>query len=118
MNRAFRPLAAVALVATLAAGCAARSVRIAELKNELDRYEDKTVTITGVVTSSYGIPLVPFQFYNIDDGSGEILVLSRSERAPTKGARIQVKGKVNEFGNFGGRSLGLHIQETDRRFRG
>src|SRR5688572_23607105 len=71
MTKIFRPLAAITLVAALAAGCAARSVRIAELKNELDRYDDKTVTITGVVTSSYGIPLVPFQVYNLDDGSGE-----------------------------------------------
>ena len=118
MNKAFRPLAVLTLVAALAAGCAARSVRIAELKNELDRYDDKTVTITGVVTRSYGIPLVPFQVYSLDDGSGDIMVLSRSDRAPTKGARLQVKGKVSEFGTFGGRSLGLHIQETDRRFRG
>jgi hypothetical protein len=118
MKRASRLLAAVTLVAAVAAGCAARSVRIAELKNELDRYEDKTVSITGVVTSSFGIPLFPFQIYNLDDGSGEIMVVSRSDRAPSKGARLQVKGKVSEFGTFGGRSLGLHIQETDRRFRG
>ena len=29
----------------------------------------------GVVTSSWGMPLVPFQFYNVDDGTGEITVL-------------------------------------------
>jgi hypothetical protein len=108
----------VALVGAAAiAGCAARGVRIAELKDQPDRYDDKRVSVTGVVTSSWGIPLVPFQLYNIDDGTGEITVLSRSGSAPRKGNRVQVKGKVNEFAQFGGRSIGLHIQEDDRDYK-
>jgi hypothetical protein len=106
------------LTAVLVSGCAARSVQIGQLKNDLDRYDDKTVRVTGVVTNSFGIPLVPFQVYNVDDGTGSITVLSRSGRAPSKGARVQVTGKINEFGTFGGRSLGLHIEESDRKFRG
>ena len=51
------------------------------------------------------MPLVPFQLYNVDDGTGEITVLSRTSRsAPSKGARVQVKGKVNEVASFGSRS--------------
>ena len=111
-------IAAVALMsAVLISGCAARSVRVAELKDRPDRYEDKTVSVTGVVTSSFGIPLVPFQLYNIDDGSGEITVVSRGSRSPTKGARVRVKGKVSEVAVFGGRSIGLHITEDDRSIR-
>jgi len=111
-------IAAVALMsAVLVSGCAARSVRVAELKDRPDRYEDKTVSVTGVVTSSFGIPLVPFQLYNLDDGSGEITVVSRGSRSPTKGARVQVKGKVSEVAVFGGRSIGLHITEDDRKIR-
>lgn len=105
------------VTAALLSGCAARSVQIAQIKNQPDRYDDRTISVTGVVTNSFGIPLVPFQVYNIDDGTGEITVLSRSNRAPSKGARVQVKGKINEVGVFGGRSLGLHIQESDRRVR-
>jgi hypothetical protein len=37
---------------------------------------------------------------------------------PSKGARVRVKGRVNEVATFGGQSLGLHIQETDLDFRG
>ncbi len=111
-------IAAVALMsAVLISGCAARSVRVAELKDRPDRYEDKTVSVTGVVTSSFGIPLVPFQLYNVDDGSGEITVVSRGSRSPTKGARVRVKGKVSEVAVFGGRSIGLHITEDDRSIR-
>ena len=102
------------LGAILVTGCAARGVRIAELKDQPDRYDDKTVRVTGVVTSSWGIPLVPFQLYNVDDGTGEIAVVSRSGRSPSRGARVEVKGKVGEVGVFGGRSIGLHIQEDDR----
>ena len=112
-----RMLSVVLLSAAIVSGCVARGVRIAELKDRPDKYEDKTVSVTGVVTSSFGIPLVPFQLYNLDDGSGEITVLSRSGRSPSKGARVQVKGKVSEVAVFGGRSIGLHIEEDDRRIR-
>jgi hypothetical protein len=106
---------AALLGAFLITGCAARGVRIAELKDQPDKYDDKTVSVTGVVTSSWGIPLVPFQLYKVDDGSGEITVVSRSGRSPNKGARVQVKGKINELGVFGGQSIGLHLQESGRK---
>ena len=73
--------------------------------------------VTGVVTRSWGMPLVPFQFYNVDDGSGEITVLSRSSRVLSAGARVQVKGRLSEIASFGTRSVGLHIEERDRSVR-
>ena len=114
MNR----VGAVALLsAFLITGCAARGVRIAELKDQPTKYDDKSVSITGTVTSSWGIPLVPFQLYNVDDGSGEITVVSNSGRTPARGTRVEVRGKINEFATFGGRSIGLHIQEQDRKIK-
>jgi DNA/RNA endonuclease YhcR with UshA esterase domain len=96
-------------------GCAS-GVRIAEIKTDPGRFGDRTVEVTGTVTSSYGVPLVPFQLYNIDDGTGEIAVLSRTSRsAPAKGARVQVKGRVGEVASFGSRSVGLHIEEQSRK---
>ena|SRR5918996_5781764 len=112
MHRAF----AVALLsAFLITGCAARGVRIAELKDQPTKYDNKSVSITGTVTSSWGIPLLPYQLYNVDDGTGEITVLSQSGRTPARGTRVQVKGRINEFATLGGRSVGLHIQEQDRK---
>ena len=110
-------LALAIVAAILITGCAARGLRIAERQDRPDRYDNKSVSVTGVVTSSWGIPLVPFQLYKVDDGSGEITVVSRSGRAPHKGARVQVKGTLNELGNFGGNSVGLHIQERDRKIK-
>jgi hypothetical protein len=113
-----KPAIAAALVsAVIVAGCAARGVRVAELKDQPTKYATKTISVTGVVTSSWGVPLLPFQVYNVDDGSGEITVVSQSGRVPARGTRVSVKGKVNEFAVFGGRSIGLHLREEDRRIR-
>ena len=53
-------------------GCAlaVRSPSVAELKYNPGRYQDKTVAIDGVVTSSWGVPLMPFRLYKVDDGTG------------------------------------------------
>jgi hypothetical protein len=116
MTRAAR-LLSIAVVSTfIVAGCAS-GVRIAELKSQPDKYQNKTISVTGTVTNAFGIPLVPFQLYNVDDGSGEITVVSRANRSPSKGARVQVKGKVNELAVLGGRSIGLHIDEDSRKIR-
>ncbi len=111
-------LAAVLMMALFLTACGARSVRIAELQDRPGRYTDDTISVTGTVTSSWGIPLLPYQFYNVDDGSGEITVLSRSGRVPSKGTRVQVKGRLSEIASFGTRSVGLHIDERDRKIKG
>jgi hypothetical protein len=111
-------LSAALLGAILITGCAAHGVHIADLQSRPDKWDNKTVSLNGVVTSSFGVPLVPFQMYKIDDGSGEITVVSRGSRAPRKGARVQVRGRVSEIGTFGGQSVGLHIQERDRKIKG
>ena len=111
-----KQLTRFALVAALSAivsacGLGLRNPNISELKNNPGRYQDRTVNIDGVVTSSWGVPLVPFRMYKVDDGTGEVTVLSNNMRTPTRGARVQVKGKVNEVAVFGGQALGLHLRE-------
>jgi hypothetical protein len=102
-------LAALAGLAT--ASCALRSPSIADLQYNPGRYYNRSVNIEGVVTSSWGVPLVPFKMYKVGDSSGEITVLSDGNRVPPRGARVRVRGKVTEFGTFGGRALGLHLRE-------
>ena len=120
MTKPFRICSIAILSAVVAAGCAARGVRIAELKDHPDKYERKTVSVEGVVTGSFGAgvlgQVVPFQSYTVDDGSGEIRVVARSSRTvPRTGSRVKVKGQLNELGVFNGRSIGLHLQENDRK---
>ena len=112
-----KAVAVALLSAVTLAGCAARSVRVAELKDQPTKYATKSVSVTGVVTNSWGVPLLPLQLYSVDDGSGEITVVSQSGRVPAKGTRVSVRGKISEFAVFGGRSIGLHLREEDRKIR-
>lgn len=116
MPSAPRLAALLVLTAMLAAGCGARGVRVAELRQQPHRYDDKTISLTGVVTRSWGVPVL-LQVYNIDDGTGEISVIARGGSAPPPGARVQVKGRVSELAAIGGRSIGLHVQEETRKIR-
>ena len=115
--RTITRLALAGFIAATLAGCALRSPSIADLQHNPGRYYDRTVSVDGVVTSSWGLPLVPYKFYRIDDGTGELTVLSQGSRIPTRGARVRVRGKVGEVGVLGGRALGLHLQERSLRIR-
>jgi hypothetical protein len=108
-----RLLAVASFVAL--SGCAAsmRSSDIADLQHHPGRYQDHTVSINGVVTQSWGLPLVPFRFYRVDDGTGELTVLSDGRRMPATGERVRVRGRVEDVAVIGGRPLGLHLREDD-----
>ncbi|MGE0460444.1 MAG: hypothetical protein AB7Q16_03670 [Vicinamibacterales bacterium] len=114
MTRRHRLLfAAILLAAGLSGACATLggTTSISEVQANPGHYVDRTVNVTGVVTSSWGLPLVPYRMYRVRDGSAEILVLSDGRRTPTKGARVRVRGEVEEFAVLGGRSVGLHLKE-------
>jgi hypothetical protein len=116
MDRSLARLIAPLALVLMLAGCALNP-SVAELKYNPGRYQNKTVSIDGVVTSSWGVPLVPFKLYKIDDGTGEMTVVSQHGRTPTKGSRVRVKGRVNDVATFGGQSVGLHIEETGLKFK-
>ena len=71
------------------------------------------MSVSGVVTSSWGVPLVPFRFYKVDDGTGEVTVLSQSSRMPARGERVRVRGRVQDVAMLGGTAVGLHLREED-----
>ncbi len=100
-------------------GCALAVNRpsVAELKYNPGRYHDRTVSIDGIVTSSWGLPLVPFKMYKVNDGTGEVTVVANDGRVPTKGARVRVKGRVSEVATLGGQAMGLHLRQRDLDFR-
>ena len=86
VNRLSRLACAVALVGfTSACALSLRNPDIAELQRHPGRYQDRTVSISGVVTSSWGVPMVPFRLYKVDDGTGEVTVVSQSTRMPARG---------------------------------
>lgn len=109
-------LARLALTLTIAlglGGCAValRNPQISDLRANPGRYQHHTVSIDGIVTTSWGVPLLPYRLYRVDDGTGEVTVLSQGNRIPTRGARVRVRGRVDDVGVFGGQALGLHLRE-------
>jgi hypothetical protein len=107
-----RLIAVTALVGiTSACALSLRNPDIADLQRHPGRYTNHTVSVSGVVTNSWGVPLIPYRMYKVDDGTGEVTVLSQSSRMPAKGEHVRVKGRVEDIAMLGGRALGLHIRE-------
>ncbi len=97
-----------------ASACALRSPNIGDLQRNAGRYTDRTVRVDGTVTSSWGLPLVPFKFYRIEDGTGELTVISRGgSRIPVRGSRVRVKGVVRDVAVLAGNPIGLHLEERN-----
>jgi hypothetical protein len=113
MLKTLVPVSAVMLVA----GCVTAHPRIADLKYNPGRYQNHSVTVNGVVTSSWGVPLAPVKLYRVDDGTGEVTIVSNHGTVPTKGARVSVTGRVNEIAIVGGQAVGLHLEEEKVHFK-
>ena len=103
-------------LAIMLSACAGilRNPDIADVQHNAGHYADRTVTFDGTVTSSWGVPLVPFKLYKVDDGTGEMTVVSRGgARTPVKGSHVKVKGVVRDIAVFNGMPLGLHLEERN-----
>jgi hypothetical protein len=112
-------MAALAVVAAITVACASVPGRpsVQQVKSQSGRFVDHSVTVSGTVTSAWGVPFVGFNVYRLDDGTGEITVVSTDRRTPGRGARVEVKGKVQDVAVLGGRPLGLHLREQRVRYR-
>src|SRR2546422_3360536 len=110
--RLMRLVLVLSLVSVLpACALSLRNPSVAELRQNPGRYHDRTVTIEGTVTDAWGLPLVPFKMYKVDDGTGEVTVLSQNSRMPARGERVRVKGRVNDVALVDGQAVGLHLRE-------
>lgn len=87
---------------------------ISRINADPGRYRNKEVAIAGRVTDSYGV--LGQGAYEVDDGTGRIWVVT-TRGVPSRGSQVGAKGKVYTGFNFGGRSFGTVLQETDRRTR-
>lgn len=110
---------AALLAVMLGIGCATVPNRpaIQQVQQQPGRFVDHSVTVVGRVTTAWGVPLVGFNVYRVDDGTGEITVVSTDRRVPGRGARVEVRGKVQDVAVIGGRPLGLHLKEQHVRYR-
>lgn len=113
MSRLIRSVLFIVLAVTLAA-CAMRARSIADIRDDPGRYDQREVEVRGRVTTAWGLPLVPYGLYKIDDGTAEITVLSENRGTPARGAIVRVRGHVRQVASFGTETVGLHIQERSR----
>jgi hypothetical protein len=100
--------AALCLLATLLlAGCAS-TVQIRSLLAEPGRYDGQTVQVQGTVTRSAG--LLGVGAYEVDDGTGKIVVVARGQGVPPEGARTKAKGTFQSVFSWMGRTVAAIVQ--------
>ncbi|MGH9774878.1 MAG: hypothetical protein ACRD50_08010 [Candidatus Acidiferrales bacterium] len=102
-----------AMLAALAFETACNNTSIGQIKSDPARYTDRTVTIIGRVTSSFGVP--GNGAYEVTDGSGSIWVLSSAPSVPEPGTQVRVTGRIETGISFGGRSFGTVLREVSRQ---
>ncbi len=112
-------LSLVLLTGMFLTACPKR-VSIADIEANPGKYYDKDVAVAGTVQNSYGvsIPIISNGsggIYKVDDGTGSIWVMTRRS-VPSKGARLGVKGKIQNGVNYNGKNYGLVLMEDDRKF--
>jgi hypothetical protein len=78
------------------AGCEQKTIN--DIKADPSLYANKEVAITGTVTRS--VSLLGKGAYEIEDGTGKLWVVSKSG-VPREGAKIIVKGKIQDGFNLG-----------------
>jgi hypothetical protein len=91
----------------VASGCAS-TVKIGDLLAEPQRYDGESVQVEGRVTRGAGI--LGVGAYEVDDGTGQILVIAQGQGIPAQGSNTKVKGTFESVFNWGGRTIAAILQ--------
>jgi hypothetical protein len=78
-------------------GCEAKTIN--QILAEPQRYANRDVGITGNVIRSFSV--MGAGAYQVDDGTGKMWVVAKNN-VPREGARVGVKGKIQDGFNLGG----------------
>jgi len=92
-------------------GCASH-VSISDIKNDPSKYHDKQVIVKGEVTEIIGLPFAHKSIYRIDDGTDTIWVFS--QKVPSKGKKVAVKGVVKSAVIINDSTYGTVIVEKEK----
>jgi len=90
------------------------SVKIARINADPSRYQNRSVRVSGTVTTSAGI--LRTGGYQIQDDTGKIFVVSRSG-VPSSGARVDVTGRVIAGAEVLGQPVGIVIREERHKVK-
>ena len=78
-------------------GCESKTIN--QILAEPQRYKNHDVGITGNVVRSFSV--LGAGAYQVDDGTGKMWVVAKNN-VPREGARVGVKGKIQDGFNLGG----------------
>ncbi len=111
-----RLLLAATFLALLAstAGCQGETTPIQELLANAAGLDGQTVQVAGEVKSAAGV--FGRGVYQIDDGTGTILVVTDKGGVPTQGSKVGVRGTFRSAFTVGTDVIAV-IQESERRTR-
>ena len=74
------------------------------------RYHEKPVTVAGVVTQTFAVPIFGQSLVRIDDGTGQIWVKPRNG-VPFKGEEVRVSGTLKIGVTVANKNLGVVVYE-------
>jgi hypothetical protein len=98
---------ALALSLIVLTGCAS-TTPIGRLLAEPGRYDGRDVRVEGTVTRSAGI--LGTGAFEMEDGTGSIVVIARGQGIPPEGARTRVRGTFQSVFTFMGRTIAAILQ--------
>ena len=88
--------------------------KISDITADPGRFNGKDVTVAGKVTS-LSVGAIGTGLYQIDDGTGKLIVLSETRGAPAQGTTVGVKGRIIPTFTFMGKSYVTVLRESDRK---
>lgn len=87
--------------------------KISDLLKNPSQYDGKEVKIKGKVIDVMKLPLFETRLYMVKDDTGEILVTTGTT-TPGMGTEVRVKGVLDTMAIVAGKSIGLHLKESQR----
>jgi len=104
---------ALMLGAALAWGCAALfATKIGDIQKAPGQWDGRTVTIAGKVTGTHNLLVV--KYYQVDDGTGDIAVVTNSALAH-EGDHVRVKGRVEQAFALGSAHVVVIVEAPPQR---
>lgn len=114
MKKTVLRISALLLLAFAAAtlGCRGATIPIGDLLADPGHYDHREVAVQGTVSEAVGV--LGYGAYEIDDGTGKLMVVTRESGAPRVGTRVGVRGEFRSAYTVGDVS-GAVLLERDRR---
>lgn len=110
-RRRMRPMLLLGAI-VFGLGACAPTVRIRDLLDRPQEYDGRTVKVEGTVTRSAG--LFGTGAYEVDDGTGTIVVIAQGSGVPREGAKTRAKGRFESVFSLAGRTIAAILQGRDQ----